>query len=416
MKEITIDDIKKFNKKTNLKVPKKSINDKALNKSIIKENKNKFNIELPDSYRYNQEKNETCWIYAGFNFIKYNVSNNLNINPKDLILSSNYINFYTRLEKINYIYEKIINTKNVSINKLNKEHVIYLYDSGYFELFKKIINKYGLVPNEVMPSCFDEKNSSNAYMIIEEKVYKDIYKLIDLKNKKTKEELEKIKIKLLEEDYILLSKIYGTPPTKFNYKYKNKAGKTIIIKNTTPLSFKEKYLTLNLDDYINIGNINKDYYKVYGNIYWNTKTSILNLPIKRVKDMCVKQLQDNIPVYIGIYIFRDRDFENRILDTRLYNYEELLNVKRLTKEELLNFSLISMHHLMTLTGVEKEKNKSIRWKVEDSFGDFTNNGYYIMNDNFFDKYVFSAVVHKKYLTKKELNSLKNIEKEKLDIF
>ena len=108
MKEITIDDIKKFNKKTNLKVPKKSINDKALNKSIIKENKNKFNIELPDSYRYNQEKNETCWIYAGFNFIKYNVSNNLNINPKDLILSSNYINFYTRLEKINYIYEKIM--------------------------------------------------------------------------------------------------------------------------------------------------------------------------------------------------------------------------------------------------------------------------------------------------------------------
>ena len=76
MKEITIDDIKKFNKKIKLKVPKTNINKKALNKSIIKENKLKFNIELPDGYRYNQENNETCWIYAGFNFIKYNVSSN----------------------------------------------------------------------------------------------------------------------------------------------------------------------------------------------------------------------------------------------------------------------------------------------------------------------------------------------------
>ena len=416
MKEITIDDIKKFNKKINLKVPKTSINKKALNKNIIKENKPKFNIELPDSYRYNQENNATCWIYAGFNFIKYNVSSNLNIDPKDLILSSNYINFYTRLEKINYIYEKIINTKNINIDKLNKNHDIDLYDTGYFELFKKIINKYGLVPNTIMPSCFDEKNVNMSNMIIEEKVYKDVYKLIDLKNKKTIEEIEHIKIKLLEEVYILLSKIYGTPPTKFNYKYEDKDGKTITIKNTTPLYFKEKYLTLDLDDYLNIGNINKEYYKVYGNSYWNTKINILNLPIKRVKDMCIKQLQDNTPIYIGIYVFRDREFQHSILDTRLYNYEELLNVKRLTKEELLNLFLITMHHLMTLTGVEIEKNKSIRWKVEDSFGSSVNNGYCIMNDNFFDKYVFSAIVNKKYLTKKELDSLKNIEKEKLNIF
>jgi len=53
---------------------------------------------------------------------------------------------------------------------------------------------------------------------------------------------------------------------------------------------------------------------------------------------------------------------------------------------------------MTFTGVNLIDNKPQRWKVEDSYGNGGKiNGYYIMNDNFFDEFVLSIVVDKKYL-------------------
>ena len=58
---------------------------------------------------------------------------------------------------------------------------------------------------------------------------------------------------------------------------------------------------------------------------------------------------------------------------------------------------------MTITGVQIEDEIPKRWKVEDSYGYKEKvNGYYIMNDNYFDEYVFTIIVHKKYLTEKQL--------------
>ena len=91
----------------------------------------------------------------------------------------------------------------------------------------------------------------------------------------------------------------------------------------------------------------------------------------------------------------------------LYNYEETLNINRLTKEENLNLYNISMHHIMVFTGVNLVNDKPQRWKVEDSYGDKEKvNGYYVMNDNFFDEFVLSVVIDKKYLSAKQLELLK----------
>lgn len=57
---------------------------------------------------------------------------------------------------------------------------------------------------------------------------------------------------------------------------------------------------------------------------------------------------------------------------------------------------------MTITGVHLENNSPIRWKVEDSYGDKEKvNGYYIMNDNYFDDFVITIIVDKKYLDEKQ---------------
>ena len=156
---------------------------------------------------------------------------------------------------------------------------------------------------------------------------------------------------------------------------------------------------------------NKEYYKVYkkkylGNVYEKSYVKYLNLPIDDLKDLTIKQLKDNNPVYMGAHILKFRDKKSGILDTRLYNYETTLAFKPLSKEEALNLYDISMHHVMTFTGVNLVDNKPQRWKIEDSYGDKEKvNGYYIMNDNFFNEFVLSVTIDKKYLSEEQLKLL-----------
>lgn len=122
---------------------------------------------------------------------------------------------------------------------------------------------------------------------------------------------------------------------------------------------------------------------------------------------------------MGVHILKFRDTKSGILDTRLYDYENTLGLRKLSKEEALNLYDISMHHVMTFTGVNLIDNKPQRWKIEDSYGDKPKvNGYYIMNDNFLNEFVLSVVIDKKYLSQEQLQLLEQepIEFENEDPF
>lgn len=94
--------------------------------------------------------------------------------------------------------------------------------------------------------------------------------------------------------------------------------------------------------------------------------------------------------------------ETGILDTRIYNYEKKLGLKRLNKEIAMKLGETQIQHFMVFTGVQIENGKPVRWKVEDSYGDKEKvNGYYIMNDNYFDDFVITIIVNQKYLNEKQ---------------
>ena len=67
---------------------------------------------------------------------------------------------------------------------------------------------------------------------------------------------------------------------------------------------------------------------------------------------------------------------------------------------------IYTEHAMIFCGVNIIEGKPQRWKVEDSYGDKDRfNGYYIMNDNYFDEFVLNVIIDKKYLNKEQLQLL-----------
>ena len=424
--QISLEQIKKFKEiydsnKTNKiienAITKNGLENTCINRDVIIENQPIFNIELPESKRYDQQDSWRCWIYGGLNLIKYSIAKNLNINVIDLELSNNHIAFFDKLEKSNNAYENIINLENIEFDYLYKESVIKycVSEGGYWDWFVAIVNKYGILPYSYSPNAVESTNYEKIEYLYTEKVKKDIIKLIDLKKNGTNINLlRKAKNKCLQENYILLCKILGEPVTEFNYEYKDKNGEYKRIECLTPIEFKNRFLDMKLENFVTIGNMpmyNKEYYKIYrkkyvGNIYKNSYVKYLNLPIEDLKELTIKQLKDNIPVYMGAHILKSRDKKSGILDIRLYNYEDTLNLKTLTKEEALDLYDISMHHVMTFTGVNLINDKPQRWKIEDSYGDKEKvNGYYIMNDNFFNEFVLSVVIDKKYLTEEELKLL-----------
>ena len=437
--QISLQQINNFSKEYNKDTANKIIENKitqngiesaCINQDVIKENPPIFNIELPESKRYHQKDSHKCWIFAGINMIKHNMAENLNIDSRNLALSDNYIAFFDKLEKSNHTYENVIALENTDLTYIRKENILRFCASegGYWQYFVEILNKYGIVPIEVMPNVKESINYEKIDAIFTEKVKKDVISLLE--GKKQKESLEKlreIKKQFLQENYNLLAKILGEPKFNFDYEYKDKNNQIITYQNMTPIAFKDKFLTLNLKDFISIGNLpmhNKKYGKLYakkylGNVHEKSKVTFLNLPVEDLKQLAIQQLKDKIPVWLGIYHKKFRDKKSGVLDVRLYDYKEMLDVTPLNKKEALDTNDIWLDHAMTFCGVHVVNDKPIRWKVEDSKGIQEKvNGYYVMNDNYFDEFVLNVIIHKKYLSAEQLLLLEQepIEIEIIDSF
>jgi bleomycin hydrolase len=70
------------------------------------------------------------------------------------------------------------------------------------------------------------------------------------------------------------------------------------------------------------------------------------------------------------------------------------------------------NHAMTFTGVNLVNNKPNRFKVENSWGkDNGTDGFFVMDEGWFDSYVYQAIIKKEYLpkdlVKKYEDALKN---------
>ena len=66
-----------------------------------------------------------------------------------------------------------------------------------------------------------------------------------------------------------------------------------------------------------------------------------------------------------------------------------------------------MNHAMVFGGVNLDNNQPTKWKIENSWGDEAGvKGYFVASDSWFDRFVYQAVVHQKYLTKAMQECLK----------
>jgi bleomycin hydrolase len=84
----------------------------------------------------------------------------------------------------------------------------------------------------------------------------------------------------------------------------------------------------------------------------------------------------------------------------MFDFENLYGVplELPSKEDRLLFKRTAMNHAMLFTGVDEEKGKPKKWRVENSWGEKgEGKGFYVMNDSWFDEHMFEIAARKSRL-------------------
>lgn len=380
-------------------------------------NRHTFNIELKEKEIRNQKQSGRCWMFAALNLMEYKLCRKYNL--KGFELSKNYTLFFDKLERCNYFLDSIIRTLDEDLDGRLVSHILTdpMGDGGQWDMIKNIIKKYGLVPSYAMKESVNSSATANLNNCLTKILRMYAKNLRDsYKEEKDLEKLKKMQEEYMKKIYDVLSISLGTPPEKFDFEVRNEDEEFISDKNLKPQEFLKKHVEVNLDDYISLINAptkDKPYFKSYtvdflGNVMELDKVRYVNVPVEVMKEGILKQLKDGEPVWFGCDVAQFFYRKGANLDLSTLKIFDLLNVEYdLSKEERLDYKESLMTHAMVFVGCDyDEENKKInRYKVENSWGkDAGDRGYLVMSDEWFDEYMYQALINKKYLDEKVIKA------------
>lgn len=389
----------------------------SVNRVEDERNRHTFNIELKEKEIRNQKQSGRCWMFAALNLMEYKLCRKYNL--KGFELSKNYTLFFDKLERCNYFLDSIIRTLDEDLDGRLVSHILTdpMGDGGQWDMIKNIIKKYGLVPSYAMKESVNSSATANLNNYLTKILRMYAKNLRDsYKEEKDLEKLKKMQEEYMKKIYDVLSISLGTPPEKFDFEVRNEDEEFISDKNLTPQEFLKKHVEVNLDDYISLINAptkDKPYFKSYtvdflGNVMELDKVRYVNVPVEVMKDGILKQLKDGEPVWFGCDVAQFFYRKGANLDLSTLKIFDLLNVEYdLSKEERLDYKESLMTHAMVFVGCDyDEENKKInRYKVENSWGkDAGDRGYLVMSDEWFDEYMYQALINKKYLDEKVIKA------------
>ncbi len=236
-----------------------------------------------------------------------------------------------------------------------------------FEDFACIVKENGIVPMPSMPDPAHHHKSDCVY-ILENRIRLGVSQLV--KGEITKE-------RLLSEARAILSEGLGEPPEGFSLTYIDSEDSLKTLDGLTPVEFFRNYCSTDLDNYCVISTSDsKAKAAVAAQIKGGEQVVVLADTRHQVNKM------------LGIL---DTDFQD---NTDVFGFDFSVS-----KADKLRLGIIRAESYLSLDGVAFDENGSpLRFKAQDTDGSETGaDGHYTMSAKWFDEYVISAIVNKKYL-------------------
>lgn len=382
-------------------------------------NTHEFSISLDSGDINNQKKSGRCWMFAALNVMKLEVIKSLNLTTIEL--SQNYPLFWDKLEKSNYFLENIIETLSQETGSREVSFLLKdpLGDGGQWDMFASLVRKYGVVPKSAMPESEVSSNTREMDNILTTKLRGYAATLRESYGSGNSiEDLRILKHEMLETIYRMLSICLGEPPKTFTFEARDKDDQFIRIANISPVDFYNKYVKMDMDDYVSLINaptkdkpFNRTFsVKYLGNVRGGQSVKYLNLPIDELKTAAIKQMKSGEVVWFGSDVGQSSERISGLMALDTYNRESLFSTDfPMSKEQRLDYGESLMTHAMVLTGVNlDESGKPNKWRVENSWGKKVGDkGFFVMSDDWFNEYTFQVVIKKDFLSDKQKEMLES---------
>ncbi|MBN2317235.1 MAG: C1 family peptidase [Sedimentisphaerales bacterium] len=388
-----------------------NITDLALNRDILREHTEIFSHKIEAKGITNQKSSGRCWLFAGLNVMRPAVIEKHNL--KGFEFSQNYLAFWDKLEKANSFLEHIIEFRDRDILDREMEFILRqpIPDGGYWENVVNLVEKYGVVPQEIMPETNSSGNTGSMNKLISRKLRADAARLRRMHEKnKPVEKLRDRKTHMLAEVYKMLVMNLGEPPREFQWRFEDANSTISKLKTYTPKSFYDDFVGVDLRQYVDIFNDpSKSYGKHYSialtrNLYDGDDAHFANVEMETLKAIAVKALLADEPLWFSCDVGKDQSKDHGIMAMELFDYDSIYGTKMaMTKAERSLFRESVPNHAMVFIGIDMHNDKPVKWLVENSWGsDKGSKGRWTLYDSWFDTNVYSIIVKKEYVPEEVL--------------
>jgi len=390
-------------------VTQHDVNDIALSRSIVTESPHSFSIVLDDWGVTNQARSGRCWMFAGLNLCRVDTRNVLNV--KEFEFSQNYLMFWDKMERANFVLEAIIETADRSTDDRTVAFLLRnpISDGGQWDMFTALVAKHGVVPKTAMDETESSSNSSRMNSSLNYQIRQGAKRIREAYTRESGlDELRSIKDQTLKVIFDVLCIHLGTPPTEVDWQWKDKDGEFTRVGTVTPQEFATEYLQTDIHDYVSLVHDPRESspegatftVEYLGNVVDAPAIRYLNVDIQLMKDIALKMLQDGKPVWMGCDTGKQMHRDLGLWDADLFDYGSVYGTDfSMDKAERLEYHQTAMTHAMMFTGVDVVDGVPRRWRVENSWADKVGNkGFFLMNDSWFAEYMFEIAVPKEYLS------------------
>lgn len=374
-----------------------------------------FDVEVRQGKRCDQKRSGRCWMFASLNTMRTRIIDRYNL--KTLELSQAYPLFFDKVEKSNWFLENVLDTLDEPLSGRLMAHLLAdpISDGGQWDMFRALVRKYGVVPKEAMPetACSSNTRDMDAYLT---RYLRGAAKRLRESHEAGvgTDDLRAMKKEMMGEVTSLLITCLGEPPVQFDVRLRDKDDELVLSGTYTPQEFFDKVVSMPVDDYVSVisaPTADKPFGHTYtvdrlGNVVEAGGVRYLNLPVERLKELAVAQLQDGLPVWFGCDVVQSFIRDEGIMDTASLDVDGLFGFPVegcLDRAERLDYGESLMTHAMVLEGVNLDAaGKPTLWKVENSWGDKrAKDGFDSITDAWFDQYVYQVVVDKRFLSDSE---------------
>jgi bleomycin hydrolase len=389
-------------------VTRVTVDDVTISREIINGTGHSWSVLLDDWKVTNQERSGRCWLFAGLNLLRVGAMHKMGL--KEFEFSQNYAMFWDKIERANYFLEAVIETAD---RELGDRTIAFLLqsaaeDGGQWNMFAALVGKHGLVPKSVMPETQSSSNTGRMNAILRTQLRQGARAVRAAYAAGGAAAARAEKAEILRVIYRVLCIHLGTPPEQFDWQWTDKDREFHRDGVLTPQEFAAKYVELPVADYVCLVHDpratspqGRTFTVEYlGNVIGAPPVTYLNVDVPLLKRLTAASLSAGEPVWFGCDVGKMMSNEYGIWDAALYDLPSVYDTPfDLDKAARLEYGESQMTHAMLFTGVDLGADgASRRWRVENSWGSDTGrDGFYTMNDSWFDEYVFEIAARRSAL-------------------